>query len=351
MSTQKALYVPEKQAPFKIGDAPLYEPGPKEVLVKLFATALNPVDWKIQTYGYFITNYPTILGTDAAGIVEKVGSEVTNVAKGDKVVFQGWFENKYATFQQYTLVPAEITAKIPENISFDQAASVPLTLATVLIPNFNHNPEGNTANFTAPWEEGGKEKYAGKPAFIVGGSSSVGQYAIQVAKLSGYSPIITTASLRNEALLKSFGATAVIDRSLPAPEILAEIQKITGGKPIEYAYDAISLADTQALAYDALAPGGTLIIVLDESVPAEKKKASDDKRVVHAFGSVHPPENRAVGVEIYKRLSEWLRTGVIVPNHVEVLPNGLAGIPDGLQRMKEDKVSATKLIARPQETA
>ncbi|KAI0715805.1 GroES-like protein [Cerioporus squamosus] len=350
MSTQKALYIPEKQAPFKIGEAPLYEPGPKEVLVKIFATALNPVDWKIHTYAYFVKDYPFILGTDAAGVVERVGAEVTNVAKGDKVLFQGWFENKYATFQQYTLVPAEITAKIPDNISFDQAASVPLALATVLIPNFNHNPQGKTANFTAPWEEGGTTKYAGKPAFILGGASSVGQYAIQVAKLSGYSPIIATASPHNEGLLKSLGATAVIDRSLPASTIVSEVQKLTGGKPVEYVYDAISLEDTQAIAYDVLAPGGTLIIVLDEKVPAEKKKAEDKKTVVHAFGSVVTPENREVGVQIYSRLSEWLRTGVIVPNKVEVLPNGLAGIPDGLERMKQNKVSGTKLIARPQET-
>ncbi len=85
MSTQKALYIPEKGAPFKIGEAPVYEPGPKEVLVKIHATALNPVDWKIHEYGVFVKEYPTILGTDAAGVVERVGAEVTNVAKGDKV--------------------------------------------------------------------------------------------------------------------------------------------------------------------------------------------------------------------------------------------------------------------------
>ena len=118
-------------------------------------------------------------------------------------VFQGWFgDNKYAGFQQYALIDAELAAKvrirsdtapsrffrldvrsprihtlqIPDNISFDQAASVPVALVAVILPNFNHNPSAKTANFTAPWEEGGQARYAGKPAFIVGGSSSVGQY-------------------------------------------------------------------------------------------------------------------------------------------------------------------------------
>ena len=141
---------------------------------------------------------------------------------------------------------------------------------------------------------------------------SIHTTAIQIAKLSGYSPIITTASPHNEPLLQSLWATHVIDRSLPAPALISSVHALAGGQPIEYVFDAISLADTQALAYDVLAPGGTQIIVLNEAIPAEKKKEGDNKRVVHAFGTVHTPENRAVGVEFYNRLSEWLRTGIIV---------------------------------------
>ena len=137
-----------------------------------------------------------------------------------------------------------------------------------------------------------------------------------MARLSKHSPIIATASLHNEALLKSLGATHVIDRSLAPEQILAEVKTITGGTPVEYVFDAISLADTQALAYDVLAPGGTLIIVLNEAIPAEKKQAqagaSLNKRVVHGFGIVHVPENREIGVQLFSRLTEWLQDGVIV---------------------------------------
>ncbi|KAI0326872.1 hypothetical protein GY45DRAFT_1328443 [Cubamyces sp. BRFM 1775] len=62
------------------------------------------------------------------------------------------------------------------------------------------------------------------------------------------------------------------------------------------------------------------------------------------------PENRRVGVELYARLTEWLQTGKLVPNKVEVLPNGLAGIPGGLKRLENNMVSGKKLIARPHET-
>lgn len=77
-------------------------------------------------------------------------------------------------------------------------------------------------------------------------------------------------------------------------------------------FDAVSLTDTQSLAYDALAPGGSLVLVLPDQIPAEKKKEGDGKKVVSTFGTVHAPFNRKLGVEVYRRLTEWLRTGVIV---------------------------------------
>lgn len=194
--------------------------------------------------------------------------------------------------------------------------------------------------------------------------------AIQLAKLSGFSPIITTSSLRHEEYLKSLGATHVLERTLTSSSIEAEVSKLVGGKPVELVYDAISHADTQQLAYGILAPGGHLIIVLPDLVPAEKKNAGDNKTVVSVAGSVQMPENRALGVALYSRLTEWLETGKLVvrlhpkislhessfdsfnlkPNRVEVLPGGLVGIIDGLERMKKDLVSGTKLIAHPQET-
>lgn len=139
-----------------------------------------------------------------------------------------------------------------------------------------------------------------------------------MAKLSRFSPIITTASLHNEALLKSLGATHVLDRSLPRAELAAEVRKITGDAPVEYAYDAISHPDTQALAYEVLAPGGALVIVLEDSIPEEEKKKKNmtgggaPTKIVRAFGSVQVPENRRFGVELYSRLTEWLEKGVIV---------------------------------------
>lgn len=71
---------------------------------------------------------------------------------------------------------ADSVLQIPDNLSFDDAASIPLGLSTVVTGIWAHHPEANSVDFAAPWEDGGLTKYAGQAAFVVGGSSSVGQF-------------------------------------------------------------------------------------------------------------------------------------------------------------------------------
>ncbi|KAL5504372.1 hypothetical protein ACEPAH_8446 [Sanghuangporus vaninii] len=345
MAEQKALFLEAPVGEFRVRSKAIQKPGPGELLVKIHATALNPVDWKIRDFDSFVKVYPAILGSDAAGTVEEIGENVQGFVKGDRVLHQGWFSNDKATFQQFTIVPAEITAKIPPNISFDEAASVPLGLATAGAGLYGDRP-GIITKYKPAWEEGGEGLYRGKPIVIFGGSTSVGQYVIQLAKLSGFSPIITTASLHNTDLLKSLGATHVIDRSADVP---AEAKKILGDTSVELIYDAVSEEATQNQAWDLLASGGTLLIILPAKVDKEKYK---DKTLPDSVaGNVHLPQIHQLGISLYSKLSGLLESGAIKPNRVEVLPNGLASIPDGLDRLRKNKVSGKKLVVRPWETA
>lgn len=136
--------------------------------------------------------------------------------------------------------------------------------------------------------------------------------AIQLARLSGFSPIITMSSLRHEEFLKSIGTTHVIDHTLALSAVQSEVLKLVGGKPIEFAFNSISAADTQTLAYDLLAPGGDLLLVNPEAITAEKKKDGNNKTVMSMFADVHTPATRDVLVALYSRLTEWLETGTIV---------------------------------------
>ena len=85
MPEQKAVLLTAKHGPFEVGTVPIPEPGPGEVLYKVQAAALNPVDWKIAAFGFMVEKFPAILGGDGAGIVEEVGEGVTNLKKGDRV--------------------------------------------------------------------------------------------------------------------------------------------------------------------------------------------------------------------------------------------------------------------------
>jgi len=84
-STQKALLLDQKFGKFVVDTIPVPKPGPGEILIKVKAAALNPVDWKIQKYGVFVETFPAILGTDISGDVEELGEGITDFKKGDRV--------------------------------------------------------------------------------------------------------------------------------------------------------------------------------------------------------------------------------------------------------------------------
>ncbi|PIL26580.1 hypothetical protein GSI_12338 [Ganoderma sinense ZZ0214-1] len=361
-TTQKALVIPAEKEPFKlVTDWPVPEPSPTDVLVKVVSAALNPVDAFVQAQGIpgLVPGYPSIPGFDGAGIVEEVGAEVTNVAKGDKVLVQGTFDldNRHSTFQEYTLQPAKYVAKVPDNITFDQAATISLCLATVVNGIWGHEENSNSARFTPPWEEGGTTKYAGQAALILGGGTNVGQYAIQCARMQGFSPIITTASPKNTSLLKSLGATHVLDRALSPDALHAAVSStVPVATPITYVYDAFGRArDAQRLGYSVLAPGGAFVSVIPfddgalTDLVEESARRGEGKRIARARASYTFPGNGALGVQIFRRLTGWLESGAIVPSRLEVIPGGLAGIAAGCERMLTWDVGA-KLVVRVDET-
>ncbi|EGO00283.1 hypothetical protein SERLA73DRAFT_180782 [Serpula lacrymans var. lacrymans S7.3] len=346
MSTQTALWLPKEFGQYKLGTRDTEKPGPDEVLIKVMAAALNPLDWKVQDHGNrMIKDYPAILGFEGSGIVEDVGESVTEHVKGDKVFFSGFMTNRHATFQHYTIMLAAHAAKIPDNISLDQAASIPAGLTTAVDALYSPKPHGLA--FTPPWEEGGRGKYTGKSIVVLGGASAVGQFVIQVARLSGFSPIIATASLHNTTLLTSLGATHVVDRHLPLSSLAQEVAKVTS-TPTTLVFDAVATSETQQAGYDLLVSGGQIAVVLP---PTIQTKPEDNKQILLMFGSFFPPEKREFGTRMYSQLTRMFAEAELVPLPVEVLPDGLNGIVPGLERLKNNLISGKKLIAHPWDTA
>ncbi|KAI0248915.1 GroES-like protein [Lactifluus subvellereus] len=349
-SEQKVLWFSEKGGPFHIATREIPQPRPGFVLVKIESCALNPVDNFSRLTGIFVDKYPYIAGNDGAGTVEEVGEGVSELSKGDRVVFQAKFGAHMGAFQQYVLVDdVSLVAKIPDNLSFDQASTIPLGLATAAIGLYQKKQERGGLELVAPWVQGGRSKYAGQAIFINGGASSVGQYALQLAKLSGFDPIVTTASASNENYCRAAGATHVIDyRTTPYASIPAVVREITKG-PVGIAYDAISSQETQRASWETLEPNGSLVVTLPLAVDTSIEQ-SNNRYATLVYGSVRDGRNTEFGRKMYAELPRLLADGSIKPNKVELIVEGLKGVPAALERMTEGKVSGVKLVAHPQET-
>ncbi|GJE89905.1 zinc-binding alcohol dehydrogenase family protein [Phanerochaete sordida] len=349
----KALLLSDKLSAggaWAVQPVPSPQPGPGCVGIAVHAAALNPLDTRMAGIGLFVKSWPAVFGFDAAGVVTKLGEGVTGFAVGDRVLFEGTFvDPPVATYQQYVAMRAEFVAKVPDNLTLDEAATIPLTLATAALGLYDARqaPFGGLA-LTPPWAPGGRSAYAGEPIVITAGASGVGQHAIQLAKLSGFAPIITTASPANAAYVESLGATHVLDRHAPLSSLAATVASLTD-KPVKYAYDAVGTAETQRALYDLVVPGGGVALV-KESVLDKAEVAAGDKHVARVFADVQMGPQQAIGKALYAALTGMLAAGEIKPTKLDVLPNGLEGIPEGLERLGKG-VSALKLVAHPQETA
>ena len=132
--------------------------------------------------------------------------------------------------------------------------------------------------------------------------------AIQLAKLSGFSPIITTTSTHNFDLVRSLGATHVLNRKLPLADILVQTKEITT-KPIKIIYDAVSNDETEIQAHTLLAPGGQLVLDMPATIPEAQR--TPDKEVIHCTGSGHWDENRAFAAGLYDNITRLLECGNI----------------------------------------
>lgn len=347
----KAAVVPEPGAQHAITERSLAALNPGEVAIKITATAINPVDWKIRDYKVFIQNYPAVLGSDAAGEIAAVGPEVSNFKEGDRVFFQGIIGNYDAsTFQQYCKMPAALVAKTPASISDDQAAGI--SLATVAVVTGFYDTTGH--GLAAPWDENGAQAGKGKAVVVLGGSSSVGQYAIQLAKISGFDRIVTNASARHAEHLKLLGADVVLDRTTEGASA-AGFKEALGGVPLAFVYDAISEKDTQLLGVEILAATGTesshviTVQAVNEEAKAAGAKSTPAVEIRQVLGLGSSPKLRYLSEPLVKHIGGeegWIAKGKFVPNRPVVVSGGLGGIEEALTKNKKG-VSGEKVVIRP----
>jgi NADPH:quinone reductase-like Zn-dependent oxidoreductase len=173
--------------------------------------------------GLLVSSFPIVLGCDASGVVVEAGKEAESHFKvGDRVCgCTRLGEPGYGTFQEYFLMDANLTIPLPKKISFHEGSSVGVGSETACLGLFNGlkiklpNPK-SLPDARDEW------------ILILGGAGSVGQYAVQLAKLSGYK-VVATCSQKSASLVQRLGADAVIDYRKSEEEQLQDLKAITGG--------------------------------------------------------------------------------------------------------------------------
>ncbi|GAA5957629.1 hypothetical protein JCM21900_000773 [Sporobolomyces salmonicolor] len=325
-----------------VKDVPTPQPGAGEILVKNEAIALNPTDWKHRDW---IAPPGAWLGCDFAGTVEKVGSGVTNLKEGDRVasfVHGGLWEGE-GSFAEYVKTEATLVWKVSENIDWEEAAAsggiAPLTAVQALY--FRHKlayPANPTKDAT--------------PILVWGGSTSVGLYAIQLLKLSGYT-VIATASEKNWPLLKQFGATSVYSYS--DPEVSSKIAK--DYPTLVHGFDCISEKGTtvQIAASFASKKGHvvTLLPVNDDNLKAFEQVKIEPTLVYTVLGKPFKmgPTEFPEMAEDKKQIEEWLAgpmpelmgSGKLKSNPLLRREGALEKVNEGMDFVKEGKNHAQKL--------
>src|SRR4051794_3949701 len=191
--TQDSFGGPEM---LRISSVPRPTPLPTEVLVRVHAAGVNPVDWKTRAgsgMSAVLGDPPFILGWDVAGVVTETGFGVTTLAPGDRVYGMPWFPRAAGAYAEYVTAPARQFARMPRTATFEQAAAVPLAALTAW------QALVDTAKLTA-----------GRRVLITAAAGGVGHFAVQIAKhLGAY--VIAVAGPRNQEWLADLGADEVVD--------------------------------------------------------------------------------------------------------------------------------------------
>ncbi|TGN50065.1 NADPH:quinone oxidoreductase [Paracoccus liaowanqingii] len=232
---------------FELRDVPTPVPQAGQVLVRVHATSINPLDYQVRRGDYRdLVPLPAITGHDVSGVVEAVGPSVTAFTQGDEVWYTPQIFDGPGSYAEYHVANEDIIGRKPPSLSHLEAASLSLV--------------GGTA-----WEAlvGRVALRVGESILIHGGAGGVGHVAIQVAKAIG-AKVFTTVRENNFEFAQSVGADVVIDYR--NEDYIAAIMRETAGRGVDVVFDTIG-GDTMSRSPEALAQLGRVVSIVDIAQP------------------------------------------------------------------------------------
>lgn len=240
---------------FELCDVPTPVPGTSQVLVRVHATSINPLDYQIRRGDYSnLVQLPAITGHDVSGVVEAVGPGVSIFSPGEEVWYTPQIFDGQGSYAEYHLAAEGIIGKKPPSLSHLEAASLSLVGGTV-------------------WEALVVRAVlrVGESILVHGGAGGVGHVAIQLAKAMG-AKVFTTVRETNFEFVRSLGADVVIDYK--NEDYFEAIMRETGGRGVDVVFDTIG-GNTLSRSPDALAQLGRVVTIVDTAQP---------QNVVQAWG-------------------------------------------------------------------
>jgi len=219
--------------------------GKGQILVKVYASSVNPVDIKIMEGMFPGINFPFTLGSDVAGVVTEIGEGVENFSVGNKVYGSGIvLAGATGAFAEFVAVPAGLVSKMPKNLDFNQAAAVVLTGVSAVQALLEHF-----------------KLQSGQKILIHGGAGGIGTIAVQIAKSIG-AYVVTTATGDGLDFVKKLGADQIIDyKKENFEEILSDYDAV---------FDTVG-GETYQKSFKVLKKGGTIVSMLEQ----DKEKLSE----------------------------------------------------------------------------
>jgi zinc-binding alcohol dehydrogenase family protein len=287
-------------------DLPKPQAAGRDLLVRVEAVSVNPVDTKVRAPKPDVEKTPRVLGWDAAGVVESVGPNVTSFRPGDDVFYAGDI-TRPGTNSEYHLVDGRIVGHKPSSLSFAEAAALPLTSITAWETLFERLGVDRDAD------------NSDRTLLILGGAGGVGSIAIQLAKWSGLIVIATASRPETQDWVKGLGADHVVDHRQPLPPQLAAI----GHKEVNFIANFNNTDAYWVVMAESIKPQGRIVSIVENDHPVEigllKSKSASFGWVFMFTRAMFQTADMAEQGKILDRIAQLVDAGIIRTTLTETL--------------------------------
>jgi zinc-binding alcohol dehydrogenase family protein len=294
--------------PESLVDVQLPNPSPlhNDLVVRVEAVSVNPVDTKVRAPKKTVEKEPKVLGWDAAGIVEAVGKSVTRFKVGDEVYYAGDLFRPGCN-AQFQAVDERIAGHKPNTLSFAEAAALPLTTITAWESLFDR--------VGIDFENGGR----GQTLLIIGGAGGVGSIAIQLAKIAGLTVFATASRPETVKWVLGLGADEAVDHRKPLPAQLADL----GHREVDYIANFANTDQYWSVMAELIKPQGHIVSIVENSNPVEigllkSKSASFHWTFMFTRPMFQTPDMEKQGL-LLNKVGDLVDAGKIRTTHNETL--------------------------------